>query len=306
MVVTNRVGSPVRGDDFYGRDSFVNLVSEKLKQGSILLAAPRRFGKTSVMYDLIDRPRWDYRVVHADLEHLIEPADLVTLLAVQLATTGDSAIAKVARSLSYYPKSVWRSLTARLDEIELVKIKVKLREKLKQRWQEAGEELFRRICQSEQTVVFFLDEFPMMIDRMARSGEHREDAKTMLRWLRSLRMRPETSSHVRFLVAGSIGINHVLSDLHETSAVNDLEQVRLDPFAPKVASSFLDELAKTHGIQLGAPSKSRMLKLVGTGVPYFIQVIFSEVAKAFARISCPSLQPESSVFTTSACSVWIA
>src|SRR5215467_1528372 len=115
MKVTNRVGSPVRGDDFYGRDSFVNLVSEKLRQGSILLAAPRRFGKTSVMYDLIDRPRWDYRVVHADLEHLIEPADLVTLLAVQLATTGDSGIAKVARSLSYYPKSVWRSLTARLD-----------------------------------------------------------------------------------------------------------------------------------------------------------------------------------------------
>jgi uncharacterized protein len=105
LMVTNRVGSPVRGQDFYGRDAFVSLVSQKLTSGSVLLAAPRRFGKTSVMYDLIDRPRWDYRVVHADLEHLIEPADLVTLLAVQLATVNDSQIAKIARRLSYYPKA---------------------------------------------------------------------------------------------------------------------------------------------------------------------------------------------------------
>jgi hypothetical protein len=282
-MVTNRVGSPVRGQDFYGRDTFVGLVSEKLKTGSVLLAAPRRFGKTSVMYDLIDRPKWDYRVVHADLEHLIEPADLVTLLAVQLATVEDSRIAKIARSLSYYPRSIWAGLTGRLEEIELLKIKVKLREKLRGRWQEAGEELFRRICQSQQTVIFFLDELPMMIDRMARSESHREDAKTMLRWLRSLRSRPETSSHVRFLIAGSIGINQVLSELHETSAINDLEQMRLEPFPPKVASSFVDELATTHGIQLSPASKRKMLHLVGKGVPYFIQVIFSEVAKAFAQ-----------------------
>jgi uncharacterized protein len=178
-------------------------------------------------------------------------------------------------------------LTGRLEEIELLKIKVKLRERLRSRWQEAGEELFRRICQSQQTVIFFLDELPMMIDRMARSEAHREDAKTMLRWLRSLRLDPESSSHVRFLVAGSIGINHVLSELHETSAINDLEQVRLDPFPPKIASSFADEIARTHGIQLSPASKRKMLQLVGTGVPYFIQVIFSEVAKAFAQDGLP-------------------
>src|SRR4051794_20341573 len=65
-MITNRVGSPVRGEDFYGRESFVELIWQKLKLGNILLAAPRRFGKTSVMYHLIDNPRWDYRLVHAD------------------------------------------------------------------------------------------------------------------------------------------------------------------------------------------------------------------------------------------------
>jgi hypothetical protein len=77
-MATNRVGAPVRGEDFYGRDSFVDLVWEKLMAGNVLLAAPRRFGKTSVMYRLIDEPRHECKIIHADLEHLTEP--LLTVL----------------------------------------------------------------------------------------------------------------------------------------------------------------------------------------------------------------------------------
>ncbi|HSD45524.1 MAG TPA: hypothetical protein VLB87_02845, partial [Pyrinomonadaceae bacterium] len=72
-MVINRVGAPVRGNDFYGRDALVDLIWTKLKSGNILLAAPRRFGKTSVMYRLIDEPRYDFKIVHADLEHMTEP-----------------------------------------------------------------------------------------------------------------------------------------------------------------------------------------------------------------------------------------
>ena len=44
-MLSSRVGPPVRGEDFFGRDAFVELVSDKLKGGNVLLAAPRRFGK---------------------------------------------------------------------------------------------------------------------------------------------------------------------------------------------------------------------------------------------------------------------
>jgi len=55
-MITNLVGPPVRGTNFYGREAFANLASDKLKAGHVLLAAPRRFGKTSVMYRLMDNP----------------------------------------------------------------------------------------------------------------------------------------------------------------------------------------------------------------------------------------------------------
>jgi len=46
-MITNRVGLLVRGADFYGHEAFVHLTADKLKAGHMLLATPRRFGKTS-------------------------------------------------------------------------------------------------------------------------------------------------------------------------------------------------------------------------------------------------------------------
>ena len=278
-MITNRVGSSVRGEDFYGREKFVELVWQKLHAGHVLLAAPRRFGKTSVMYSLIDEPRDNYKIVRVDLEHLIEPADLIAELIFGLAKDKDNRFSKVINGLSYFPKSLWSFFKSNFEEVEFLKIKIKLRDQLRSNWQEKGEELFKRIAEMDEMVIFILDEFPMMIDRMAKSQNHREEAKTLLRWLRRLRQMPETQN-VRFLIAGSIGIGHVLNELGEIATINDFEQLRLEPFTPKVAKGLLEELAKSYGLELSVPVKNKMLKVIGEPIPYFIQVIFSEVAKA--------------------------
>lgn len=276
-MVSNIVGPVVRGQDLYGRDDFIKLLSDKLRVGSVLLAAPRRFGKTSVMYRLIDDPTWDYKVIHADLERMIEPAELITHLVEQLVK--DTYLSKITNALSFVPKKAWSAVRENIEEVELVKLKLKLKEQLRPNWRESGDELFKRIAESETTVLFILDELPMMIDRMARSKDHREDAITLLRWLRALRLNPAIRN-VRFLVAGSIGIDHVLRDLGEISAINDFEKIQLSPFSSKTASAFLNDLADGKALQLSAPAKRRILDLIGTAVPYFIQILFSEVHKA--------------------------
>jgi uncharacterized protein len=275
----NRVGTPVRGDDLYGRDAFVQLVSEKLKTGHVLLAAPRRFGKTSVMFRLIDKPAWNYRVIDADLEHFTEASELLTRLIELLAR--DDKLAKLLNGLSWVPNKLWTFFRDNVDEVGLLEVKLKLKAQLRESWQERGEAVFRLVAQSPATVVFILDEFPMMIDRMARSKERREEAITLLRWLRALRLSPETTN-VRFLVAGSIGIEQILNQLGEIKSINDFEKMRLEPFTPKVAAAFLDELARSHDLPLSPACKRKMLELVGTGVPYFLQILFSEVAKSHA------------------------
>jgi len=46
------VGSPVKGEDYYGRDELIELIWKRLEKNNLLLAAPRRFGKTSIMLNL--------------------------------------------------------------------------------------------------------------------------------------------------------------------------------------------------------------------------------------------------------------
>lgn len=279
-MISNQVGTPVRGKDFYGREAFVELVAEKLKTGHVLLAAPRRFGKTSVMYKLIDQEYWDYRIVHADLEHFTEPSELITKLIEQLAR--DSNLAKLLKGISWLPEKFWTFFKSNIEEVELYEVKIKLKEQLQKSWQDHGEQIFKLIEKSPETIIFILDEFPMMIDRMARSEKHRQDAITLLRWLRAIRQSPQTSK-VRFLIAGSIGIDQVLNQLGEIKSINDFEQMRLEPFSAKVAGAFLDELAKNKRVELSPACKRKILELIGTPVPYFLQIIFSEIVKAQAQ-----------------------
>jgi hypothetical protein len=278
-MVENRVGPPVRGKDFYGRTRFVDLVATKLQAGHVLLAAPRRFGKTSVMYNLIDQPRWDYQVVHADLEHFIEPSELITKLIEQLAS--DSKFAKFLEGLSYLPKQLWSAFRNNVEEIELYEARLKFKEQIRPRWQESGEELFKRVATFPIALIVILDEFPMMIDRMARSDAYRVEAQTLLRWLRALRLGPQ-NRNVHFLIAGSIGIGRILNQLGEIKSINDFEQMRLEPFTPSVATSFLEQLAQSSDLSLAPACIAKMLALLGTPVPYFLQILFSEVAKVHA------------------------
>ena len=228
------------------------------------------------MYRLIDVPRFDYRLVHCDLEHFREPADLLTALIVQFSK--DDKLSRVASALSYVPGKIWKGFRDNVDEVEVHKLKIKLKEHIRERWQESGEELFDAVARTTHTVVFILDEFAVMIDRMSRTPESREDAKTLLRWLRHLRQAPQMKN-VRFLIAGSIGIGHVLLQMGEITSINDFEQSKLEPFSPKVADEFLCALADAHDVPLPAPVRQKILQLVGTRVPYFLQIMFSEISK---------------------------
>jgi uncharacterized protein len=85
---------------------------------------------------------------------------------------------------------------------------------------------------------------------------------------------------VRFLVAGSIGIGNVLNNLGETSSINDFETLKLQPFSEPVADRFLLALSESHDVPLMPAVRKKVVQLIGTRVPYFLQIMFSEIAKA--------------------------
>ena len=274
----NRVDSPVRGEDFFGRDSFVRQVSDKLHEGNhVLLAAPRRFGKTSVMYRLMDQPLWDYHVVHIDLEGLDHSADLIARLLESTARV--SALAKIVSGFSTLAKKLTDLVRDNAEEIEIFKVRLKFRESIGPNWREQAAVFMRRLASADQPVVFFLDELPLMLDRLLKSEEGTAEAIALMRWLRELRQAPDLHT-LRFVLAGSIGIERLLNQIGEIATINDFERMKLQPYTQTVAEQFLERLSDSYNFRLDNETRAAMLAMIGPPVPYFLQVVFSETRKA--------------------------
>lgn len=76
-MVRNIVGPPARESDFFNREELISLIWDRLQACNILLAAPRRFGKTSIMYRLLDKPKHGWKPVHVDAESIREPVNFI-------------------------------------------------------------------------------------------------------------------------------------------------------------------------------------------------------------------------------------
>ncbi len=280
-MIRNVVGTPVRGSDFFNRDELVELLWERLGSGNVLLAAPRRFGKTSLMYRLIDCPKPCWKPVHVDAESIREPVNFI--IALLDALTADNKIRKFLVT-SWKKTSSWaRGI---FDEIELktpldVGVKIKLKGKIGSEWQEKGEDLLRTLCSynANERLLIIIDELPVMLHLFRESGVSDEETRVFLYWFRRLRTDPALGlGNCRFVVGGSIGIEHYLSRLNASDSFNDFERVAVPELSAEQARDLLRQLLVSRRISLSSAAQKKILDLIGIPVPYFINIFVTEIA----------------------------
>lgn len=283
----NIVGSPATGENFYGRDDFVRQVSERLQTGgSILLAAPRRFGKTIVMYRLMQQPAWQHHTVHVDLEGLSHPVEFLTRLIEGTAKLKLPAYTRIVAQLNDAAKALADLVCDNVEEFEINGARVKLRDTLSADWREQARSFMRSVAAVGEPVVFFLDELPMLLDWLCQTPQGKEEAMALMRWFRELRQNPDLRN-LRFVLAGSIGIDRILNGIGQIATINDFERMKLQPFSHPVAEQFLAVLAQTHELPLFPTARDSMLECIGAPVPYFLQILFSEARKYYAEHNSP-------------------
>src|SRR5215469_16338099 len=85
------IGNAATGSNFYLRNDIVEEIWRELKKGnSVLLAAPRRVGKTSVMQYMEERPIENYKLIFRNIQGINSANDfferIYTLLLNGLTT----------------------------------------------------------------------------------------------------------------------------------------------------------------------------------------------------------------------------
>ena len=273
-MITNKVGSPVTGDDFFGRVREQASCWECLRGDHLLLLAPRRVGKTSLMLRLRDQaPVQGFEACYmSGAEAPDEPAFVERLYeaAGKLPSCGN-----LWKRLEDGPAG---KLLRRIQKVGVVGgFSFELAAAVDDRWAALGEKLAGALDQSEGSCLFLVDELPLFVLNLLRKDTTGERARRFLTWFRGLRQRSGGNGTMRWLLAGSIGLDTVASRLNLGDTINDLHIVHLGAFEPLEAEAMLEELAARYKFPLPEEVRDHALRRIGWPIPYYLQLVFSEL-----------------------------
>jgi hypothetical protein len=167
-------------------------------------------------------------------------------------------------------------------------IKLRLKERRPDRtWVDLAEWL-RSVLNSlsdRARYICIIDEFPIFVDVLL--GRSEEEGIRFLRWFRAAR---QSITSVRFLLGGSINVEARLARLGESALLNDLEVLRVRPFPEAVADRFVMTLLRDN-LEADEPAMREVtrsiLEHVGQGVPFYLQLVTSQVVDAITIDGMP-------------------
>jgi uncharacterized protein len=274
-VLKRATGNWVVGDQFWDREVEVDLFLERLQEGAhLLLTAPRRIGKTSLLKESARRLQGRFICLFVDLQKAEGPADAVVELSLA--------------AHSYRPvwdrfASVFQNVLK--DTVETVKIKdlsVVLRGGLTgANWQSKGDDLFQILAEQDQPVAVFLDEVAILVNRILRGNDYvitsqrRQEVDAFLSWLRANTIRHQ--GKIRLVVTGSIGLEPLVRQAGLSATLNTFTPFHLGPWTRDVAGGCLRALANGYELNLHEDAIEEMLDRLGVYVPHHVQMFFDYV-----------------------------
>jgi uncharacterized protein len=176
----------------------------------------------------------------------------------------------------------------RIQKVEMGDFGVELQGAEREHWPLLGERLARALDQQDGKCLLLVDEVPVFVLHLLRLDPSGERARRFLTWFRGLRQRSGRTGGLRWLLAGSIGLDTVAGRLNLGDTINDLRLFPLGPFSPPVADRLLRELSATHRLPLSEEVRRHLLDRIGWTIPYYVQLVFAELLEICQGNSDPA------------------
>ena len=272
MCISNKIGPPVEGDDFFGREKEIQKANKLLDSShSLLLSAPRRIGKSSLAKRLIEEKKnQGWKCVYIDLEETTTEDGFLNLVIEAFCKNG--IWKQVAEGMSKGLASVLESI----EKISLGPVQFNFAKK------EDQEDLYKNLkelIRHDEDTFIVVDELTLFLTILSKGEDGVGKVAFILNWLRSLRQVSRTK--VRWLFCGSVGLRNFTFAMTLGYTVNDLTEFSLDELSRDEAAGLLTELCKSENIEMSNELVEYTLNKLYWNIPYFIQIIFSNLAEDY-------------------------
>ena len=275
--LTREVGSWVDKDRFWDREEEIANLIELLDEGAnILITAPRRIGKTSLIRETGIRIKDKYCCLQVDLQKSHSPADIITELSV--ATRDYRSLWNKTKEIF---KNVISSVGDKIDEMGVNDLTIKFRDGVMSNWQKKGDDMIDAISGAETPAVIFMDEFPLVINRLLKGPEYTitperlKETDMFLSWIRSITIKYRQK--IRMVITGSIGLEPVLHEAKLSHTMNTFTPFEVDPWDRETAVGCLRALANNYGVTFREGVKGWMIERIGSPIPHHVQMFFNYI-----------------------------
>ena len=271
------IGNIPDPEELYGRDDFIEHLWKVIEGNNVLLLAPRRFGKSGILRHVLKRPHAGFLPLSFELEDVDSSEEFVWRITRELLVhDGVRRLLSNARKL---PASLMGWVKDTFDEAEFEGAKVRFKEQIREDWREAAKRMLAELEKADETLLFLFDEMPRMIERISeKRGD--ESAREFLDWFRTVRLeQKDVLRRHRFIVAGSVGVDLVLHRLGAVAAFTDFARLPVEPLDNAPAGQLAEDLAASFGITWTPELSARLFALIGSPVPYFIHIFFSQLGQ---------------------------
>ncbi|GHV82983.1 ATPase [Spirochaetia bacterium] len=258
-------GSVVKGDCFFDREEISKQIIDTLGGGNnIVLYAPRRFGKTSMVFNIIEQmEKQGFICIYFDFMSIYSVESFIRSYTKVIASK-QSNIQKFTQTLASIFKGIRPSFTVSADgktelslDFEGSKIdEIGISQLL---------DMTETLGSSKKRVLVFFDEFQEVIKLEGLNFEN------------LLRSKIQQQGNTNYLFFGSKThlLNEIFNDkrraFYESSA-----QMTLGPLPEKETISFLQKKFKKSSLELDKDSARYLIDTAGN-IPHYIQFLASEV-----------------------------
>ena len=274
-------GAPVDPVDLRFRGAFLEELWQTLCTQHVVLTAPRRTGKTSVMDHLRDQPEHGFSVISINVQDLTHPAGFFQALLDAL----HDAHPDFLRDQLAKGWGLVSDVLRKVDEVDVGGFKLALRRsdpEWNNNWRPHGDRLLAQARDSGRPVLFVVDEFPDMLLNLARENEPL--LRGFLAWFRAQRLRPAPKRDpIRWLVGGSVNLGGTLESLGLVDLINDLEDIPLPPLTDEDVKAFLNDMLGGRGVPFDKSVAPRLVARLGRPIPLFMQMATQDLYRLWKR-----------------------